>query len=164
MTRKEAIAILRPQGSTEADLKSAYRSACLLHHPDKGGDSEIMKLVNLAYELLKKITFCEQDIESARSETPLTEKIRPIWDRIKTMPDIEGEIIGSWLWVRGNTYHYRDTFKEMGLKWSKSKKAWYWHSPDEKFWKKSKTEQSWDSIRNYFGSFDLDSEPAGSLS
>lgn len=163
MTRKEAIAILRPVDNTEQSLKAAYRAACILHHPDKGGDEEIMKLVNSAYDLLKKISWCNEDIKSAACDVPLTEVIKPIWDKIKTIPGINGEIIGSWLWVSGDTYRNRNTLKDLGFKWSKDKAAWYWHSKEDVFKKRSKNLQSWDNIRAYFGSFDLDNEPAQSI-
>lgn len=163
MTRNEALAILRPEDPSESALKSAYRASCLLHHPDKGGDAEIMKLVNLAYELLKKLSYCAEDIKQGNRSQPLTEKIKPIWDRIKTMPGISGEIIGSWLWIKGDTFKYRSLLKEMGFQWSKDKKAWYWHSKEDVFKKKSKKVQSWDNIRAYFGSFDLDNEPANAI-
>jgi curved DNA-binding protein CbpA len=37
----------------EAELRQAYRRAAFTHHPDKGGDPEMMQAVNLAYERLK---------------------------------------------------------------------------------------------------------------
>lgn len=35
------------------DVRQAYRNAVKLHHPDRGGDPEIIKKMNVAYELLK---------------------------------------------------------------------------------------------------------------
>ena len=28
------------------------------------------------------------------------------------------EIVGCWIWVDGNTYSYKDAFKEIGFKWT----------------------------------------------
>ena len=41
------------EGFTSADLKRAYRAAALLHHPDRGGDLETMKKINVAYARLR---------------------------------------------------------------------------------------------------------------
>lgn len=54
LTVNEAEDILELDGSWDSStLKDAYRKAALKHHPDKGGDAEMMKKVNEAYELLK---------------------------------------------------------------------------------------------------------------
>ena len=37
---------------TGEDLKKAYRKACLKHHPDKGGDEELFKEIQIAYDTL----------------------------------------------------------------------------------------------------------------
>ena len=34
---------------TVADIKREYRRLCSIHHPDKGGDVEIQKEVNIQY-------------------------------------------------------------------------------------------------------------------
>lgn len=39
---------------TMEKLKRAYRNAMMVHHPDKGGDLETAKKVNLAFERLSK--------------------------------------------------------------------------------------------------------------
>jgi curved DNA-binding protein CbpA len=54
LTVNEAEDILELGDSWDSStLKDAYRKAALKHHPDKGGDAEMMKKVNEAYELLK---------------------------------------------------------------------------------------------------------------
>lgn len=42
-----------PRNCTLTDLKAAYRTLSFKHHPDLGGDQEMMKKVNLAYEQIK---------------------------------------------------------------------------------------------------------------
>ncbi|KAF4743525.1 DnaJ sub C member 27, partial [Perkinsus olseni] len=34
------------------EIKRAYKRAALIHHPDKGGDEEMFKLVKQAFEVL----------------------------------------------------------------------------------------------------------------
>ena len=45
---------LRPNAPPEL-VKAAYRTLAVLYHPDKGGDEELMKRVNVAYAQLQKI-------------------------------------------------------------------------------------------------------------
>lgn len=42
------------RGADLAEIKAAYRRLMLQHHPDKGGDVEVAKRINRAYELLWK--------------------------------------------------------------------------------------------------------------
>ena len=54
ITKPEAVELLElPQDYGKSDVKKAFRLASNLHHPDKGGDVEMMKKVNQAYDLLK---------------------------------------------------------------------------------------------------------------
>ena len=55
MSASEAEQILGLSGRYSAsEVKSSYRKMSLKHHPDKGGSTEMMKKVNVAYEILKK--------------------------------------------------------------------------------------------------------------
>lgn len=40
------------QGSTQEEIKKAYRSMAMKHHPDRGGDETTFKKINEAYEFL----------------------------------------------------------------------------------------------------------------
>lgn len=41
-----------PKDASSAEIKKAFRSQSLIHHPDKGGDEEKFKLVNEAFGIL----------------------------------------------------------------------------------------------------------------
>jgi len=56
MTKDEAYSILGISPNSDYDLKKAYRQASIIHHPDKGGTTEMMQKVNAAYQLLKNVT------------------------------------------------------------------------------------------------------------
>ena len=50
----KALDIDKMDARDAAKLKTAYKTASMKHHPDRGGDVEKMKDVTLAYELLSK--------------------------------------------------------------------------------------------------------------
>jgi len=53
--RKDPYQILKVHPSAKIEeIKKAYRKLVKIHHPDKGGDSEVMLEVNSAWEILKK--------------------------------------------------------------------------------------------------------------
>ena len=53
--RKDPYQILEVHPSAKLEeIKKAYRKLVKIHHPDKGGDSELMLEVNSAWEILKK--------------------------------------------------------------------------------------------------------------
>ena len=64
--------------------------------------------------------------------------------------DIDIEICGSWIWVSGNTFNCKDKLKEIGFKWAKAKKKWYWQQGE--YTRKSKKTFSMDEIREMHGS------------
>ena len=43
-----------PDFAPTDQIKKAYRGLALRHHPDRGGDSEMMKKINVAYQILSE--------------------------------------------------------------------------------------------------------------
>ena len=66
MLREEALAVLGlSEGHTEAQLRTAYKAACLAHHPDKhGGDKDAFLRVREAYTTLNNTPFTHEHEES----------------------------------------------------------------------------------------------------
>jgi len=51
--RAEALGILElSSGASRAAVKAAHRRLVKLHHPDMGGDAEVFRRINAAYQLL----------------------------------------------------------------------------------------------------------------
>lgn len=147
----QALSILNPTEKSEAGLKAAYKKAAVKHHPDKGGSLEVMKLVNAAYDYLKK---CEswwtgEQARKAKRTTPLTETMQNMIDKIKSFPGLKIEIIGSWLWVSGETKPVKEEVKKAGFSFSFNKKSWYYH--EDTYRKRSKKKFSMNDIRNLHG-------------
>ncbi|MEC0434404.1 DnaJ domain-containing protein [Bacillus subtilis] len=100
------------------ELKKQYRKLALKFHPDRGGNEEDFILLKEEYEQIYQRL--SKDSSSSDSYPDVIDSL------MKYNVDIE--IIGTWVWVSGQTYQIRDELKELGFKWAGKKKAWFWHS------------------------------------
>lgn len=125
MNLTQALSILRPDGNDFEALKKARRKASMKHHPDHGGDVEMMKLVNEAYEVLNEKDYTDKHREDAEQTEPLTEIFQRIIERLNNCNGLVIEVIGSWLWVSGNTKQHKDILKACEMKHAKKKEKWY---------------------------------------
>jgi len=155
MNLTQALSILKPTEKSEAGLKAAYKKAAIKNHPDKGGDAEIMKLINNAYDYLNKMDswWTNEQLRKSQRVTPLTETMQNLINIVKFFTGCKIEIIGSWLWVSGNTKEYKEQIKKAGFIFSFNKKAWYYH--EDTYKKRSKKSFSMDDIRDLHGSEEI---------
>jgi DnaJ-class molecular chaperone len=104
---------------TLEELKKQYRDLAMKHHPDIGGDTEIMKIINNEYdalfEILKDIhqTAGGEKFTARQTTTETPEQFKEIIEELLKMEDITIEIIGCFIWVTGNTKPYKDQLKEI---------------------------------------------------
>ena len=111
-------------------LKKVYRELCKQHHPDLGGDEEIMKRVNAEYELILRTGRFAEEMERTRTSEDVESDFRAVLEKLIVLQGLVLEICGSWLWVTGNTYQHKGTLKEAGLKFASKKVAWFWRPDD----------------------------------
>ena len=160
------------------ELRKQYRDLLKKHHPDNGGNEDIMKAVNAEYDKLFKILKDRHESNSSYSTSNSgstddsdntndsstkqsaydknmydwenDKAIREALEKIINFDGIEIEIAGQWIWVSGNTYCHRKELKEAGYRYASKKKQWYFHT--EAFRKKSRKALTMEDIRNYYGS------------
>ncbi|GKX27857.1 molecular chaperone DnaJ [Vallitalea longa] len=128
--------------NTLEELKKEYRRLARKFHPDNGGSLEKMKELNNEFDRLSK-TFSNQENVEFNSET-----FRNIINSLSQY-DITIEIIGTWIWVSGNTYKIKDKLKELKFKWSRNKKSWYWYEGEYK--KHTKKQFTMSDIKSMHG-------------
>lgn len=135
---------------TKQELRVKYRELCKQYHPDvnHNTDGTEMKEINAEYDDLIKVLPSEKTSESTTNNAP--DIYRVIIEKIISIPDIQIEIIGSWLWVTGKTYEYREIFKSFGMRYSKAKKAWYYNGWNAEYHRGH--HKNLDEIREKYGS------------
>lgn len=117
-------------------IKSKYRLLAKQYHPDAGGSEEAFKQLNAAYlSALKNVDGYRSTDKAGKEhrysyngehETAIINKLRDL-QSLRMSEDVTIALIGTWLWVKGNTRPFKDQLKELGCKYSGEKTCWYWH-------------------------------------
>lgn len=141
---------------TAEDAKTRYHELVKMYHPDNGGSGleikEIISEFKEVWKRVKDIHFSHEKKEYYHAEQETTETAEEFIDIIEKLSRFEGvviELCGSWLWLSGNTYTYKEELKELGCRWSRGKRKWY-YTHDE--WKPSFYHKSMNEIRQTYGS------------
>jgi hypothetical protein len=150
--------------ATIYDLKAKFKEFCFQFHPDVGGDTESMKLLNQVYQDRLK-SFDGHTWRDAKTNKDYTYKYNPavesdLADLIAKLVKLEGvtiEIIGVWVWLSGDaTYDYKEFLKGLGMRFSKTKRSWYWASNLGQ--RKQKGYYSLNALRGIYGSEEVEKE------
>ena len=129
------------------ELKQRYLKIALEYHPAKGQDPIQLFMARMQYQQLNRDpVYC------------FNEQSQDVQDDFLNFPDVVDkligwrltvEMIGSWLWVTGNTYPRRESLKEMGFTYEEFKRAWY-HRPAS-YWSSNSKPLPMEKIRALYG-------------
>ena len=146
MRREEILnAFKGVEGINEA--KKIYKTLAKKLHPDVGGDEESFKLLNSIYtDLIEHKIYFSNDIK-------IDIELEKIVSLILHFENIVIELVGSWIWVSGDTKEIKENLKELGFKWASKKKMWYFG----KMKGRNPKEKSLDEIKAKYGSETLKS-------
>ena len=146
--------------TTLTELRKEYRRLAFIYHPDKGGDTVLMQILNDQYERLSE-KFIKENVDFSEGrkeyEMQVSEEIRDMLDRIMFLKGVDIEVIGGWIWITGNTFDIRTTLKSLGFMFSHPKTAWYWHKGEYR--KKNGKIQSMDEMRDFWVSQKVETQP-----
>jgi curved DNA-binding protein CbpA len=133
------------------DVKQLYKKLAMLHHPDKGGDTLTMQQINAEYQqILKDKSFSFDNEEQEKDFIIYPEVI----SKLIVLDQVLIELIGSWIWVSGNTYKHRETLEKAGLFFAPKKVMWYYRPSEEKCL--NTKPKDIDEIRKKYGSEKID--------
>jgi len=135
---------------TKEDAKKLYKKLAFKHHPDKGGDVEIMKAINNEFDDFMKNFKEEKDSKKEYEFTATT--YRKLIEQLIKFDNIVIDIVGCFIWVTGNTYSIKEELKQLGFRYSKNKKSWY-VAPEEYMKNRVnyKKKYSMNEIKNKYG-------------
>lgn len=114
---------------TIEDLKKAYRELAKKLHPDNSqtGNTEAFKKMqaeyNKAFENLKNHHTGADGTTYYKESAETAEMFRDVIDKIIYIANCNIEIVGSWVWVSGDTFNYKDVLKGAGFMWASRKKS-----------------------------------------
>lgn len=122
--------------NTVEGIKAEYRRLAMAHHPDRGGDAEIMKDINRQYQ--EALKACDgQKSEGDRSYTYREDVEQELMEKLLELLKLRGleiALIGFWIWVSGDTKPNKEALKNMGLYWHGERQCWYYKPRD---WKRT---------------------------
>lgn len=148
---------------TVAETKQYYKKYSFKFHPDTGGSHDAFVKMQAQYlAKLKSLNgqtsfgFDKKEHRYYYNENVETEIMEKIDQLIKLkMIDVQIELVGTWLWLTGNTKPYRDKLKELELRWHSKRIKWFYHT---KTYKRRMSKLSFDQIRLAYGSKTFESD------
>ena len=147
MTREEILKEFQNiEGINEA--KKIYKTLAKKLHPDMdGGNEEAFKILNAVYtDLIEHKIYFSNDFK-------IDIELEKVISLILHFENITIELVGSWVWVSGDTKEIKDKLKEFGFKWASKKRMWFYGEMKGR----NPNEKSMDEIKSKYGSETLKS-------
>lgn len=119
--------------STVAEIKTLYRELARKHHPDLGGSTEVMQILNNEYDSALKNcngqkTTGDDGKEHTYTYNPEVEgKIKEAITNLLAldMQKVDIWLIGTWVWIEGETKPHKNELKALGCRWHSKRGCWY---------------------------------------
>jgi curved DNA-binding protein CbpA len=123
------------------EAKKIFKLLAKKLHPDVGGSNEEFKILNKIYT-----DILENDIYFS-NESKFDIELEKVISKILHYDDLIIEVIGSWIWLSGETKAIKEKLKELNFKWASKKKMWYYGEMKGK----NPKQKSMDEIKYKYG-------------
>ena len=138
----------------EEDLKKDYLKFVKKLHPDNGGNEEDFKTLQNEYiDALKNVGNKHYNKNNEIYNTDIDfndDNFLNIINNLIVIDDLNIEIIGSWIWITGDTKKHKGKIKALGCRFSKNKYCWYYHTGN--YYKGNNEHYTIEDLRVKFGS------------
>jgi hypothetical protein len=143
--------------TTVQAVKSEYRRLAKIHHPDVGGDTATMQRINAEYHArLASLNGQTVKGDDGKDHTYYyrRETEQAVMDKIAEllklqMPSVTIELLGTWIWVHGDTRPVKELLKAAGCRWHAKRVMWYWRP---QAYRTQYSGASFDTLRRIYGS------------
>jgi len=123
------------------EAKKIYKNLARKLHPDVGGSDEEFKILNEVYNFILEHGIPDGD----GSEFDL--ELEKVISKILHYENLVIEVVGSWIWLSGETKAIKEILKELKFKWASKKKMWYYGEMKGK----NPKQKSMDDIKAKYG-------------
>lgn len=146
-----------------------FRRLCKVLHPDmQGGNPEAFRnLVDEYQDFQRQAKTAQGRAEGWTDkatgepyEAPDMHLSPETLERLETVlrwPGLIVELLGTWIWITGDTRQYSEQFKALAFRWSPKKQAWYFHA--EPYKRRSRHDYTLDEIRARHGQTSFTQKP-----
>jgi curved DNA-binding protein CbpA len=152
MNKFEALQLLGLSGIvSNKEIKTAYRRKAQQFHPDKNpAGTEMMKLFNVAYDIVRDLDNVDVRDNAVMANYP--EVLEAALNAVLNL-DLTVEVCGLWIWVSGDTKPHKEALKSAGYLWSPKKLMWYFRPNTAKRRYFMKTGGAWthQKIKDMYG-------------
>lgn len=140
--------------TTAEELKKRFHELVKELHPDNGGDVEAFKEMKSQFDKIAHSetwnTHKTADGKTYTKENATTpEQFTEIIEKLRALENITIEILGSWVWVTGDTRAYKDILKGLGFLYSSKKTAWYFNGETKK--RRTHSKMSYTDLQLHWG-------------
>ncbi len=148
---------------TLEELKKAYKKLVFELHPDVSGrDTEkaFQQMQNEYDNVFARVKNIHQNSEGetyTKENNEMPDVFKDLVAQLATMNGVDVEIIGTFVWLSGQTLMHKDRIKALGFRWSSNKKMWY--KAPENYRKTSRKKYEIGELREMFGTQTYSAKP-----
>jgi hypothetical protein len=150
---------------TVEEIKSHYRRLAMQHHPDRGGDTAKMQDINAQYLVALKACHGQtsHDTEGREHTYRYNEAVEQavmdkLYEILRIKFDGQVSLIGTWIWIQGETRPVKDQLKAIGCLWHSKRAMWYWRQQE---YRSRYSGQGLDALAARYGCRDFEAHAQG---